>query len=95
MSIGSRMIVSKRGSDMTGNRTKPKRGRPAGQMTPRRRQVLGHLADCAAAGQRITLGQLVRSCGIYQREDAKRILRDLRRLRMDVNFSVLPAGIGV
>lgn len=47
-------------------------------MTRRRKQILLELADCAASGERVTLGQLVRRCGLYDRSSAKRILRDLR-----------------
>ena len=56
------------------------RGRPKLTMTTRRRQVLEHLQDCAANGERITLGRLVRSCGLYDRSSARRILRDLRKM---------------
>jgi hypothetical protein len=60
--------------------TTKKRGRPTGQITHRRRQVLDYLIDRAAEGERITLGRLVRSCGLYDRSAAKRILRDLRKM---------------
>lgn len=56
------------------------RGRPKLTMTHRRRQVLEALAERAATGERITLGELVRSCGLYDRSSAKRILRDLRKM---------------
>jgi DNA-binding IclR family transcriptional regulator len=56
------------------------RGRPKLVMTRRRRQVLRHLADCVANGERITMGELVRRCGLYDRSSAKRILRDLRKM---------------
>lgn len=56
------------------------RGRPKLQMTHRRRQVLGYLIEQAKAGERITLGRLVRSCGLYDRSAAKRIIRDLRKM---------------
>jgi hypothetical protein len=49
-------------------------------MTKRRRQVLGYLADRAAEGERITLGRLVRACGIYDKRTAKRVLRDLKAM---------------
>jgi hypothetical protein len=54
------------------------RGRPKLQMTKRRKQVLAQLELRAAAGERITLGELVRSCGLYDRSSVKRILKDLR-----------------
>jgi hypothetical protein len=56
------------------------RGRPKLVMTHRRRQMLKHLTDCAAKGERVTLGQLVRHCGLYDRSSAKRIMRDLRKM---------------
>jgi hypothetical protein len=56
------------------------RGRPKLTMTRRRRQVLLELADLAASGERVTLGQLVRRCGLYDNRTAKRILRDLREM---------------
>jgi hypothetical protein len=59
-----------------------KRGRPSGQITHRRRQVLAYLTDCAARGERVTLGRLVRSCGLYDLSAAKRIIRDLRQMQM-------------
>jgi hypothetical protein len=49
-------------------------------MTRRRRQVLLELADIAASGRRVTLGELVRRCGIYDNRTAKRILADLREM---------------
>jgi hypothetical protein len=57
-----------------------KRGRPRLTMTHRRRQVLNYLMDCAMDGERITLGRLVRSCGLYDRSAAKRIIRDLKEM---------------
>jgi DNA-binding IclR family transcriptional regulator len=56
------------------------RGRPRLTMTHRRRQVLTFLADRAAQGERITLGQLVRRCGLYDKSSARRIIRDLRKM---------------
>jgi hypothetical protein len=56
------------------------RGRPALVMTHRRRQVLAFLADCAANGERVTLGRLVRRCGLHDNSSAKRIIRDLKRM---------------
>lgn len=57
-----------------------KRGRPRLMMTHRRRQVLDYLAGCAAAGDMVTLGHLVRACGIYDKRTAKRVLRDLKAM---------------
>jgi hypothetical protein len=56
------------------------RGRPKLQMTHRRAQVLGCLSERAKAGERITLGELVRSCGLYDNSAAKRSMRDLRKM---------------
>lgn len=56
------------------------RGRPKLTMTKRRRQVLRCLERSSEAGERITLGELVRSCGLYDRSSAKRILKDLRAM---------------
>jgi hypothetical protein len=73
-----------------------KRGRPAMVMTHRRRQVLEKLTLCAMEGDRITLGRLVRECGFYGREDAKRVWRDLRQMRLipaGADYLHTPAGI--
>lgn len=56
------------------------RGRPKLVMTKRRRQVLAQLRKRATNGERITLGELVRSCGLHDRSSARRILRDLRTM---------------
>jgi hypothetical protein len=56
------------------------RGRPKLTMTTRRRQVLAQMEQRAATGERITLGELVRRCGLYDRSSAKRILGDLRKM---------------
>lgn len=61
--------------------TKPRRrGRPAGQMTYRRRQVLEAFTQQAAQGQRVSIARLVRTCGLHDRSSALRIIRDLRRM---------------
>ena len=56
------------------------RGRPRLVMTHRRRQVLEELMEGAASGKRISLGELVRRCGFYGREDLKRVIRDLKAM---------------
>jgi hypothetical protein len=56
------------------------RARPALTMTRRRKQVLLELADCAANGERVTLGQLMRRCALYDRSSVKRIMRDLKKM---------------
>jgi hypothetical protein len=60
--------------------TKPRRGRPAGLMTHRRRQVLEAFTAQAAQGQRVSIARLVRACGLHDRSSALRIIRDLRRM---------------
>lgn len=66
------------------------RGRPKLVMTRRRRQMLVYLTERAMAGERVTLGRIVRECGFYQREDAKRVLRDLKAMGRTRNFCILP-----
>jgi hypothetical protein len=56
------------------------RGRPAGQMTHRRRQVLEALTQAACEGERITLARLARRCGLYDYRHARRVVGDLRRI---------------
>lgn len=56
------------------------RGRPSGQMTHRRRQVLEEYIDAAQEGRRISLAQLARRCGLHDYRDARRIVTDLKRL---------------
>lgn len=56
------------------------RGRPAGQMTTRRRQVLCEIADAVAQGERVTLASLARRCGLHSYNDARRIMSDLKRM---------------
>jgi hypothetical protein len=56
------------------------RGRPKLVMTHRRRQVLNHLTDCALNGERVTMAELARRCGLYDYRDVRRIVRDLNRM---------------
>lgn len=56
------------------------RGRPLGQMTHRRRQVLDEMTRAANRGERITLAALARRCGLYDYRHARRILNDLREI---------------
>jgi hypothetical protein len=56
------------------------RGRPAGQMTHRRRQVLEALTQAACEGERITMATLARRCGLCDYREAARIARDLRKM---------------
>ena len=56
------------------------RGRPKLQMTHRRRQVLAMLQERAAVGEPTSLGQIMRRCGFYGREDVKRVVRSLKAM---------------
>lgn len=56
------------------------RGRPAGQMTQRRQQVLTAYADIIASGQEVRLAELARRCGLWSYSDARRVLNDLDRM---------------
>ena len=59
-----------------------KRGRPAGRLTTRRRQVLDYAMRCQANGEPLLIGPMVRVCKLVDRSSAKRILRELRELGM-------------
>lgn len=56
------------------------RGRPAGAMTTRRRQVLAALTEAASEGQPVSLARLARRCGLYDYRQARRVVGDLRRI---------------
>lgn len=56
------------------------RGRPSGQMTHRRRQVLEEYIGAARAGEPISLARLARRCGLYDYREARRIVSDLRKI---------------
>lgn len=58
-----------------------KRGRPAGQITGRRRQVLSFIRlHEAAKGARPTKGAIVRHCSFYDRSTLNRVIRDLENM---------------
>jgi hypothetical protein len=57
-----------------------KRGRPAGRLTIRRRQVLDYAMRCEAKGEALVLGKLIRTVGLHDRTVAKRILNDLKKM---------------
>lgn len=57
-----------------------KRGRPANRMTQRRAQVLEHLVDRSMDGEPPSLAELARRVGLYDFRDARRVVRDLRRM---------------
>lgn len=56
------------------------RGRPKGQMTHRRRQVLVALTDEAANGRDVRWSEIARRCGLYSFRDAQRTARDLKMM---------------
>lgn len=56
------------------------RGRPVGQMTTRRCQVLEAFKAQAATGARVSIARLVRECHLHDRSSALRIIRDLKRM---------------
>lgn len=59
------------------------RGRPPGQMTPHRQRVLAEITVRVALGinEPPNLAQLARRCGLYDYREARRIVRDLKRLQ--------------
>ena len=56
------------------------RGRPRGQMTHRRQQVLAEYATAAKNGERISWAELARRTGLHSYNDARRIIRDLEKI---------------
>lgn len=58
------------------------RGRPAGQMTHRRQQVLAEIERAERQGERHTYASIARRCGLCDYREAMRIARDLRRYGM-------------
>lgn len=65
---------------MKGNTKAMNRGRPGMVMTHRRKQVFEQLADRAANGERVSLAELARRCGLTDYRNARRIVADLRRM---------------
>lgn len=63
------------------------RGRPIGQMTFRRRQVLEKYVDLTQAGERVSVSRLSRECGFFDYRNAKRVLRDLQSMGKIVSFA--------
>lgn len=55
------------------------RGRPAGQMTQRRQQVLTHYADMITTGEKVKLAELARRCNLCDYREARRIVGELKR----------------
>ena len=56
------------------------RGRPKWTMTKRRKQVLLQLIDCASNGEKVTMAELARRCGLYDYRVARRIVKDLAKM---------------
>lgn len=55
-------------------------GRPPLQMTRRRLDVLHEYSQAIEAGERISLAELARRCGLWSYRDARRMLDDLKRM---------------
>lgn len=55
------------------------RGRPAGKMTHNRRAILRELAMASERGERVSLAELARRCGLYDYREARQTLADIRR----------------
>lgn len=56
------------------------RGRPAGSMTHRRKQVLDEYRAMAMRGEAVRWAELARRCGLWSYNDARRIVDDLKRI---------------
>lgn len=56
------------------------RGRPAGKLTPRRRDVLTYVMEREQRGEPVILGEIVRRYKFADRSDARRVLKDVRKL---------------
>ena len=55
-----------------------RRGRPSGQMTTRRKQVLERYEQAIQAGERINLSRMARETGMFDYRKARRVVQDLR-----------------
>lgn len=60
------------------------RGRPPGQMTRNRQRVFEEYVAASLRGERINLSRIARRCGLYDYRDAKRIVNDLKKMRLVV-----------
>lgn len=60
---------------------KRRRGRPAGRMTQRRWQVLEAYYATVASDQPLSWATIARECGLYDYREARRIVKDLQRLK--------------
>lgn len=57
-----------------------RKGRPKGQMTPRRSQVLDCIEHYRARGVFVSLSRIARECELFDYRDARRIVTDLRQM---------------
>ena len=56
------------------------RGRPPGQMTHRRQQVLAEIIASSTGEHRLPKREIMRRCGLHDFSSLLRIERDLRRM---------------
>lgn len=57
-----------------------RRGRPPGLLTDRRKQMLGAIIATVADGKPINFAHLANDCGLYDYREARRIVKDLKKL---------------
>jgi len=55
-------------------------GRPAGQMTPRRKQVLECIGRYRDRGVYLSLSRIARECGMSHYRNARRVVNDLKEI---------------
>jgi hypothetical protein len=53
-------------------------------MTPNRRAAMREMALASTQGERITLAELARRCGMFDYRIARRALRDIERYGLEV-----------
>ena len=58
------------------------RGRPSGQMTHNRQRIFEEYVAASLRGNPPTLAELARRCGLHDYRDARRIVSDLRKMRL-------------
>lgn len=56
------------------------RGRPTGQMTQRRRQILELYMQAVEAGEGINYARMARQTGMFDYRKARRVVSDLKRI---------------
>lgn len=57
-----------------------RKGRPKGQMTPRRSQVLDCIEHYRTRGVYVSLSRIARECGLTDYRNARRIVTDLQQI---------------